>query len=151
MQKGLISTPLRFSSQLFHVNWHDLISEELPLAPEHKISNLLHVCGKFSVNPLIVITKLLVDDKKSLRYLTQSDTDFNRHLASFSNSLSNHYPEFHLERQVTNKSSLEYLLKKMDKSEDYVHDFLQNIEHLVKKYKLNEKTMATHACLTLEF
>ena len=139
MQNGLISTSLRFSSQLFHVNWHDLISEELPLAPEHKISNLLHVCGKFSVNPLIVITKLLVDDKKSLRYLTQSDTDFNRHLVSFSNSLSNQYQE--LSRQMTNKSSLEYALKKMDKSSSYVHDFIQNIGHLVKKYKLNEKTM----------
>ena len=99
------------------------------------------MCGKFSVNPLLLIAKLLIDDKKNLGYLIQSDMEFRRNIVSFANGLSNHDQVFHLKSEATNMSSLEYSLKKLGKSEGYIHDFIQNIENLMKRYELREKTM----------
>ena len=134
-------TTLRFSSKLYHVNWNNVISKELPLATENKISNILHLSGKFAVSPLFLIAKVLIDKKKNLRYLTQSDADFNRNLGSFANNLSNYDQEFHFDKRETSiKSSMEYALKKSLNSESYIEDFMSKIGHLIMKYDLTEKT-----------
>ena len=105
-------TSLRFTSQLHLADWNDIISNELPLATGNKISNVRHIAGKFSVSPAILIAKVLIDDKDNLRYITQSDVDFNRDLNLFADRLSTHDQEFYLdEKESSNSLSLEYALK----------------------------------------
>ena len=81
---------LRFSSRLHHVNWKDVVSKELPLATETKVSDIFHISGKYSINPLLLIAKVVIDEKNNLQYLTQGDTTFSKNLASFANSISKH-------------------------------------------------------------
>jgi len=134
-------TTLRFSSKLHDVNWKNVISKEFPLATENKISNILHLCGKFAVSPLFLIAKVLIDKKKNLRYLTQGDADFNKNLASFANNLSTHDQEFHSDKhEKKSKSSVEYALKKSLNAEGYIDDFISRIGRLIERYDLTEKT-----------
>ena len=134
-------TTLRFSSKLHDVNWKNVISKEFPLATENKISNILHLSGKFAVSPLFLIAKVLIDKKKNLRYLTQGDADFNKNLASFANNLSTHDQEFHSDKRETkSKSSVEYALKKSLNAEGYIDDFISRIRRLIERYDLTEKT-----------
>ena len=130
-------TSLRFTSQLHHANWNEVISSEFPLATENKISNVRHIAGKFSVSPAILIAKVLIDDKENLRYITQSDVDFNRNLNLFADRLSTHHQEFYLDKkESSNSSSLEYALKKLLKPQGYIDDFISKISSLMEKYKL---------------
>ena len=130
-------TSLRFTSQLHHADWNEVLSNEFPLATENKISNVRHVAGKFSVSPAILIAKVLIDDKDNLRYITQSDVDFNRNLNLFADRLSTHDQEFYLDKKESNNSSsLEYALKKLLKSQGYIDDFISKIGSLMEKYKL---------------
>ena len=134
-------TTLRFSSQLHHTDWNEIISNEFPLASENKISNILHAAGKFSVSPVILIAKLLIDGKENLRYITQGDADFNRDMNYFADRLSTHDQEFYFEKQDSNNvSSLEYALKKLLKPEGYIDDFIWQIGFLMEKYELPMKT-----------
>ena len=130
-------TSLRFTSQLHLADWNDIISNELPLATGNKISNVRHIAGKFSVSPAILIAKVLIDDKDNLRYITQSDVDFNRDLNLFADRLSTHDQEFYIDKKESkNSSSLEYALKKLLKSKGYIDDFISKIGSLMEKYKL---------------
>ena len=134
-------TTLRFSSQLHHTDWNEIISNEFPLATENKISNIRHAAGKFSVSPVMLITKVLIDDKGSLRYITQGDVEFNRDMNYFADRLSTHDQEFYFEKQESNNlSSLEYALKKLLKPEGYIDDFILQTGFLMEKYKLPIKT-----------
>ena len=84
---------------------------------------------------------MLIDDTENLRYITQSDTDFNKKLASFADSLSTYDQEFYFEKQESdNVSSLEYALKKLLKPEGYIDDFIWQIGFLMEKYELPMKT-----------
>ena len=130
-------TSLRFTSQLHHADWNEVISNEFPLATENKISNVRHVAGKFSVSPAILIAKVLMDDKDNLRYITQSDVDFNRNLNLFADRLSTHDQEFYLDKKESNNSSsLEYALKKLLKPQSYIDDLISKIGSLMEKYNL---------------
>ena len=85
----------------------------------------------------MLIAKVLIDDKDNLRYITQSDVDFNRNLNLFADRLSTHDQEFYLdEKESKNSSSLEYALKKLLKSKGYIDDFISKIGSLMEKYKL---------------
>ena len=140
IQNNKLVTSLRFTPKLHHTNWNEVLSNEFPLATENKISNILHIAGKFSVTPVILIAKVLMDDKENLRYITQSDVDFNRNLNIFADRLSTHDQEFYLKKQESNNvSSLEYVLKKLVKPKGYIDDFISHIEYLIKKYNLPMK------------
>ena len=134
-------------SKSYHENWEDLVAKEFPLATENKRSNILHLSGKFSVNPVILITKVLIDDMKNLRYLTQSDKGFNSNLASFANNVSKHGQEFYLKKKVTEKTpALEYVLRELLNTEEYINNFTWKLGYLMSKYELKEKaTSEMHA------
>ena len=96
---------------------------------------------KFSVSPVILITKELIEGKENLRYITQGDVDFNRDMNYFADRLSTHDQEFYFEKQESdNVSSLEYALKKLLKPEGYIDDFILQTGFLMEKYKLPIKT-----------
>ena len=106
----------------------------------------MHLSGKFSLNPLLLITKVLIDDtEENLRYITQSDTDFNKRLAFFADSLSTYDQELSLKTQETsNESALEYALQKLFKPKSYIDSFIWKVGYLMKKYELTMKpTMDT--------
>ena len=89
------------------------------------------------MSPAILIAKVLIDDKDNLRYITQSDVDFNRNLNLFADRLSTHDQEFYLDKKESNNSSsLEYALKKLLKPQSYIDDLISKIGSLMEKYKL---------------
>ena len=125
---------------MHHTDWNEIISNEFPLATENKISNILHGAGKFSVSPVMLITKVLIDDKGSLRYITKGDVEFNRDMNYFADRLSTYDQEFYFGKQESdNVSSLEYALKKLLKPEGYIDDFIWQIGFLMEKYELPMK------------
>ena len=138
---GLIPTTLRLSPSLFHVSWREIISKELPLATGHKIDNILHIGGQFSINPLLLITKILMDDKKNLRYLTQSDKEFNRKMISFANFLSKHDQDFYTENHMDHSSSLHYALHEIFDSPQYIRNFIMQCKYSMNKYNIPETTI----------
>ena len=89
------------------------------------------------MSPAILIAKVLIDDKDNLRYITQSDVDFNRNLNRFADRLSTHDQEFYLDKKESNNSSsLEYALKKLLKPQSYIDDLISKIGSLMEKYNL---------------
>ena len=136
----LVPTTLRPSSRLRYVNWTRIISKEFPLATDHKIDSIMHIGGQFAINPILLITKLLIDDQKNLRYLTQSDKNFSMGLKSFANLLSKHDQDFYLEKNVDRSSSLEYALRQMYNSVHHITNFIQSCKYIMKKYGLPETT-----------
>ena len=127
---------MRYSAHLHDVDWHSIISKEIPLATEHKIDNIQHLSGQFSVNPVLLITKILADDKKNLRYLTQSDKDFSQNLISFADKLSKHDQDFQLDKTENKTFPLHYALQKLFTSNDTVDNFIRLSRSIVKRYNL---------------
>ena len=132
--------PLRFSSTLHNVNWDDIIDQTLPHINNHRKNTIRHASGKYSINPVLILSKLVQDQKKiSTRF--QSDEEFMLSTNSFANELSRYEHKFDVMGPKVEISRLEYSLRNaLNMDEELINDFLATCDSILQRHDILAKT-----------
>ena len=132
-------THLRYSSKLHKVNWNDIVDQIRPPLNHYRKSMIFHSAGRFSISPLLLLSKVMQDEKHSSHGL-KTDEEFRSSLKSFANDLSRHDQEFDAVNTKIETSSLEYSLRKIfNNDEGLINDFMAICETISHKYDISEK------------
>ena len=132
--------PLRFSSKLHNVNWDDIIDQTLPHINNHRKNTIRHASGKYSINPVLILSKLVQDQKKiSTRF--QSDEEFMLSTNSFANELSKYEHQFDALSPKVEISRVEYSLRNaLNMDEELMNDVLATCDSILQRHAILAKT-----------
>ena len=140
------ATDLRYSEQFHWVNWVDIIEQSLPLISHHRKSVMMHVAAEYSVNPVLMVAKILQDQQGATNYNIISDEEFRISAKSFANTLSVSEQDFHRDEETDiGESTLRYGLRRAYKNNDeMIRNFLNICDALLKKHNLPTLTRETN-------
>ena len=138
---------LRYTLPLQHVDWSAIISNEIPLLAENRVKTLLHVGGQLSINPALLMTKIIMEDENTLRFLKESDEEFRKRLIFFADGLSGHDQDYKMEKMLSGRSlantngetglhGTEYALRKMFSDTQTIEKFIHISSYLIKKHDI---------------
>ena len=131
---------LRFSSILHDVDWDYIIDQTLPYTNNHRKNTIRHASGKYSINPVLLLSKL-VQDQKEISHIFQSDEEFMSFTNSFANELSRCEHKFDAISSEGSMTLLEYSLRNALNNDDaLIHDFVGICESILQKHDILEKT-----------
>lgn len=131
---------LRYVPELHNVDWVNIIEKSLPYINIYRKDAILHVSGQFAINPVLVLSKL-VQDQKKISHTWQSDKDFSLSLTEFANELSRHDQEFDAVKFEIDTSRLEYSLRKaFNNDAQLVQDFLNISDNIVQRHRISTET-----------
>ena len=134
---------LRFSTNLHNVNWANIIEQTLPYANNHRKNTIRHASGKYSINPVLLLSKW-VQDQKEISHIFQSDEDFMLSINSFANELSRYGHRFDAIRSEGNMSMLEYSVRNaLNNDEDLINGFVGICVSILQKHNILQKTGAS--------
>ena len=132
-------THLRYSSKLHDVDWAHIIDQIRPPLNHYRKSMIFHSAGRFSISPLLLLSKVMQDEKHSSHVL-KTDEEFRSSIKSFANDLSRHDQEFDSVNTKIETSSLEYSLRKtFNNDEGIINDFMAICDTISHKYDIFEK------------
>ena len=125
----------RYAPNLHKVDCRKYVKRALPFLSDNRRSSILHISGEFSINPLLILTNVLIEEEKNRPYSTRSDKDFSKDLKRFANDLSLNYQEGHLSNDNPRSSPLEYSLRKtFSDDDDILSTFLYTYQAIKEKY-----------------
>ena len=129
---------LRYTYDLHNVDWKNVIRGSLPFLSPHREENILHISGEYSINPLVLLTKVLLDEKENqIKYSRTSDKEYIKNLKQFANGLSIHYQEGYLRESDHEISPHEQSLRKaFVQDEAKLMKFLYTYHKIMKKYEI---------------
>ena len=131
---------LRYTSDLHSVDWKNLIRRSFPLLPNHRKDSILHIGGEYSINPLVLLTKVLLDEEENSSYSQRSDKEFSKNLKQFANKLSIHYQEGCLPNDEPQISPTEYSFTKVVQDDNKtLTKFMYTYHKMAKRYDLPVK------------
>ena len=129
-------THLRYSSKLHDVNWAYIADQILPSLNLYRKSVLFHSAGQFSTNPLLLLSKVMQDEKYTT-HIMKSDQEFRFSIKSFANDLSRYAQEFDTENTKIETSSLEYSLRRtFHNDQRLMNEFLSIFDTLLNRYDI---------------
>ena len=97
--------------------------------------------GKFAINPMLILAKVIFDESDTLKYKMKSDEEFRASIKSFANSLSRYDQESNTGRNNTETSNMEYALQKsFSNNKELISDFLIICNEISTKYDVTAKT-----------
>ena len=133
-------TALRYSAALHTNDWTKIINQILPSFNHQRTSTLLHISGQFSVNPLLMLGRL-IQEQKSISHTMKSDEEFRISLKSFANALSRFDQEWKMKHIKSETSTLEYSLRKVfNNDERLMNDFLDICDSISNRYHISVTT-----------
>ena len=129
---------LRYTYDLHNVDWKNVIRGSLPFLSPHREGNILHISGEYSINPLVLLTKVLLDEKENqIKYSRTSDKEYTKNLKRFANGLSIHYQEGYLRESDHGISPHEQSLRKaFVQDETKLMKFLYTYHEIMKKHEI---------------
>ena len=106
----------------------------------HRKKIIRHTCGRFSINPILLLAKV-VQDQKVISHTMKSDEEFKSSIRSFANDLSRHHQEFDATDTKINTFTLEYSLQKVFHNDEWlIQDFLSICYIISQRYNILPKT-----------
>ena len=131
---------LRYTSDLHNVDWRNVIRRSFPLLPNHRKDSILHIGGEYSINPLVLLTKVLLDETENSSYSQRSDKDFSKNLKQFANKLSIHYQEANLPNDKPEISPIKRSFTKVFQDDNKtLTKFMYTYHEMAKRYELPVK------------
>ena len=131
--------PLRFSSKLHNVDWDNIIDQTLPHINNHRKNTIRHASGKYSINPMLILSKL-VQDQKEISTRFQSDEEFMLSTNSFANELSRYEHKFDVMSPKVEISRLEYALRNaLNMDEELINDVLATCDSILQRHDILAK------------
>ena len=136
--KGL---SLRYTDGVRSINWRDILDMELPLTNGHKKGIILHLSGQYAIHPILLLSKVSLDQNNMMEYAMKTEEEFRISLSSFANNLSRYDQDFESDSMTTIASSLEYCLQKVFNQDDQlINEFLDVCHRIMKRYDISSKT-----------
>ena len=124
LQFALDNTALRYATNLLTVDWTNIVNEALPFTSIHRRRMILHCAGRFAINPVLLLSKV-IQDQHDVAHTMISDEEFRMSLKSFANDLSRYDEDFEAKNIETKTSNLEYTLRKaFSNNEGLMNDYL---------------------------
>ena len=129
---------LRYTYDLHNVDWKNVIRGSLPFLSPHREGNILHISGEYSINPLVLLTKVFLDENENkIKYSRTSDKEYTKNLKRFANGLSIHYQEGYLRESDHKISPHEQSLRKaFVQDEAKLMKFLYTYYEIMKKHEI---------------
>ena len=138
------NTPLRYSANLHDVDWTNIVDQVLPNMNGHRKNILLHACGRYSINPVLLLSKM-AQDEQYISHTMKSDEEFSSSIKSFANDLSRCGQEFDTTDSKIESYPLEIFLRRAFENDDkLVDDFLRICYTISQRYDIPEKTRKDH-------
>ena len=137
---------LRYTNDLLTVNWDDVMGRTLPFMGQHRKNLILHVGGQFSINPLLLLGKVIQEENDISHSMMMSDQEFRMSIKSFANELSRYQHDFDNEDGNIGKSQIEYSLRKsFDDDQERMSEFLQICDSISKRYDISTQPATTNS------
>ena len=128
---------LRYSATLHELDWLDIVDRTLPSITHYQKSTILHACGQYSINPVLLMSKV-IQDQKDIPYTIQSEEDFRAYIQSFSNELSRYGQEYETDSTKIERSSFEYALRKaLSNNERSINDYLRISDAILQRFDIS--------------
>ena len=107
---------------------------------------MMHVAAEYSVNPVLMVAKILQDQQGATNNNMISDEEFRISAKSFANTLSVSEQDFHGDEETDmDDSTLRYGLRRAYKNNDeMIRNFLNICDALSKKHNLPTLTRETN-------
>ena len=104
----------------------------------HRKSVIMHLAAQFSLNPALMVAKILQDQQDATNYNMMSDEEFRVSAKSFANTLSVSEQDFHRDEETDiGESTLRYGLRRAYKNNDVmIRNFLNICDVLSKKHNI---------------
>ena len=131
---------LRYSATLHDHDWLDIVDRTLPSITHYQKSTILHACGQYSINPVLLMSKV-IQDQKDIPYTIQSEEDFRAYIQSFSNELSRYGQEYETDSTKIERSVFEYALRKaLSNNDRLINDYLRISDAILQRFDLQGST-----------
>jgi len=132
---------LRYSDELHKVDWSNIFHQILPYISNHRRNVLGHISGQFSINPLLIVGKIIQDQQRAINYNMASDEEFRISFTAFSNTLSQSEQDYDAEEKDIDISPLEYVLRKtIGNSDELIRNFIRICDAISKEYNIPTAT-----------
>ena len=139
------ATALRYSDELHKIDWSNIFDHVLPHISNHRRNVLGHITGQFSINPLLIVGKIIQDKQRAINYNMLSDEEFRTSFKLFANTLSRSEQDFDAEEQGTDTSPLKYVLRKtIGNNDELIRNFLSICDAISKRYNIPTTTSHTN-------
>ena len=139
------ATGLRYSDELHKIDWSNIFDQVLPHISNHRRNVLGHITGQFSINPLLIVGKIIQDQQRGINYNMSSDEEFRASFKFFANTLSRSEQDFDAEEKGTDMSPLKYVLRKtIGNNDDLIRNFLSICDAISKRYNIPTTTSHTN-------
>ena len=121
-------------------DWDNIIGQHLPYINNHRKNTIRHASGKYSINPVLLLSKL-VQDEEDISHILQSDDEFMVSINSFANELSRYEHRFDDVSSKNKMTRLEYSLRNALKNEEgLITDFVRICTSILERHAILEKT-----------
>ena len=130
-------TALRYSDELHEVDWSNIFDQVLPYISNFRRTVLAHIAGQFSVNPLLMVGKIIQDQHRAVNHNMTSDEEFRICFKSFANTLSRSEQDFVAEEKGLDISPLKYVLRKtLGNNDELIRNFVSICGAISKRYNI---------------
>ena len=137
IRKVMDNMVLRYSADVQEVDWMGVLNHALPLMSYYRKTVILHLCGEFSINPMLILGNIIQNQDSNLQYNLKSDEEFRNSIKLFANTLSRHDHDFDVARNKINVSVLAYSLNHTFQNDDgLINDFLVICDAISKTYDI---------------
>ena len=134
-------TALRNSDELHKVDWSNIFDQVLPYISNHRRTVLAHIAGQFSVNPLLMVGKIIQDQHRAVNHNMTSDEEFRICFKSFANTLSRSEQHFDANEKGVDISPLKYGLRKtFGNNDELIRNFVSICGAISKRYNIPPAT-----------
>ena len=132
---------LRYSAELQNVDWMNILDQALPLTNPYRKYSILHYSGQFSINPVLILGKVVLDQEDVSKYILRNDEEFRDSIKVFANALSRHDQDFDHEGNTLEISTLQHALQKIFNNDGaLIKDFLVICDRISKIHYIPTKT-----------
>ena len=121
----------RFSTSLHGFDWRQIMRQSLPFLNDDRLDYVMSLAGAVSLNPLFLITSILMDDKLNQPLRSVSDKDFFQDMNQLAETFVRSYVD--LEIHPMYNPTLTTIWKALQHNDEKLEDFVRLYNELFTK------------------
>ena len=128
------------NSALYDVNWTDFMNNNAQFLTQQQRELVIGVSGYHSINPLVLIDELMVEEESDLDALKLSDQAFLEHLTELANATERLYEDMEtVSEKPKSNSATSALWNVYEKDDTKLDNFINNYQKLFDKTGLSHE------------
>ena len=134
LEKYFNDTPLWLSSRFQEVNWDNILKKTAPFLDEEQRELVIDRAGYKSVNPLLIITDLLLNHMKNSSFSLTSFKEFKEKIKKRIDEMSDSFQELE-NKNIAQRGFTESIRNKVSAIKKLVGDKSDRMKSFLGKYK----------------